>query len=193
MAQLRIPLDAQRFATGMTWKDYVAQMGDTQARTEDNSAKSVLTEEERKFFSGVSHVRHVLMLAENWCGDVHRNSPLIAHICEAMSNCDLRVFLRDQNPDLRDALLNNGYQSIPVVVFFDKDWNEVGRWIERAHAATAKVLAVRAKTLDLAPPDKQDAAMPEYRKLVQAEYDAPGGPLWRAAANEVKLVVSAKK
>jgi len=193
MAQLRIPLDAQRFATGMTWKDYVAQMGDTRARTEDNSAKSVLTEEERKVFSGVSHVRHVLMLAENWCGDVHRNSPLIAHICEAMPNCDLRVFLRDQNPDLRDALLNNGYQSIPVVVFFDKDWNEVGRWIERAHAATAKVLAVRAKTLDLAPPDKQDAAMPEYRKLVQAEYDAPGGPLWRAAANEVKLVVSAKK
>ncbi len=193
MAQLRIPLDAQRFATGMTWKDYVAQMGDTRARTEDNSAKSVLTEEERKVFSGVSHVRHVLMLAENWCGDVHRNSPLIAHICEAMPNCDLRVFLRDQNPDLRDALLNNGYQSIPVVVFFDKDWNEVGRWIERAHAATAKVLAVRAKTLDLAPPDKQDAAMPEYRKLVQAEYDAPGGPLWRAAANEVRLIVSARK
>jgi len=193
MAQLRIPLDAQRFATGMTWKDYVAQMGDTRARTEDNYAKSVLTEEERKVFSGVNHVRYVLMLAENWCGDVHRNSPLIAHICDAMPNCDLRVFLRDQNPDLRDALLNNGYQSIPVVVFFDKDWNEVGRWIERAHAATAKVLAVRAKTLDLAPPDKQDAAMPEYRKLVQAEYDAPGGPLWRAAANEVKLVVSGKK
>ena len=193
MAQLRIPLDAQRFATGMTWKDYVAQMGDTRARTEDNYAKSVLTEEERKVFSGINHVRYVLMLAENWCGDVHRNSPLIAHICDAMPNCDLRVFLRDQNPHLRDALLNNGYQSIPVVVFFDKDWNEVGRWIERAHAATAKVLAVRAKTLDLAPPDKQDAAMPEYRKLVQAEYDAPGGPLWRAAANEVKLVVSAKK
>jgi len=193
MAQLRIPLDAQRFATGMTWKDYVAQMGDTRARTEDNYAKSVLTEEERKVFSGINHVRYVLMLAAIWCGDVHRNSPLIAHICDAMPNCDLRVFLRDQNPDLRDALLNNGYQSIPVVVFFDKDWNEVGRWIERAHAATAKVLAVRAKTLDLAPPDKQDAAMPEYRKLVQAEYDAPGGPLWRAAANEVKLVVSAKK
>ena len=193
MAQLKIPMDAQRFANGLTWKDYMAQMGDTRARTEDNSAKSVLTEEERKVFSGVSHVRHVLMLAENWCGDVHRNSPLIAHICEAMPNCDLRVFLRDQNPDLRDALLNNGYQSIPVVVFFDKDWNEVGRWIERAHAATAKVLAVRAKTLDLAPPDKQDAAMPEYRKLVQAEYDAPGGPLWRAAANEVRLIVSARK
>ena len=54
MAQLMIPLDAKRFATGMTWKDYVAQMGDTRARTEDNSAKAVLTDEERKFFSGVT-------------------------------------------------------------------------------------------------------------------------------------------
>ncbi len=193
MAQMRIPLDAQRFATGMTWKDYVAQMGETRARTEDNYAKSALTDDERKFFNGVTNARYVLMLAENWCGDVHRNSPLIAHICEAMPNCDLRVFLRDKNPDLRDCFLNNGYQSIPVVVFFDKDWNEIGRWIERAHAATAKVVAVRAKTLDLVPPDKQDTAMPEYRKLVQAEYDAPGGPLWRAAANEVRLLLSGKK
>ncbi len=192
MAQLRIPLDAQRFATGMTWKDYVAQMGDTRARTEDNSAKSVLTEEERKFFSGISHVKYVMMLAENWCGDVHRNSPLIAHICDVIPNCELRVFLRDQNADLRDTFLNNGYQSIPVVVFFDKDWNEVGRWIERAHAATAKTVGIRARTLETVPPDKQDTVMPEFRKQVQAEYDAPGGSLWRAAANEVKLVLTKK-
>jgi len=193
MAQLRIPLDAQRFATGMTWKDYVAQMGDTRARTEENSSKAGLTDEERKFFSGVNHVRYVMMLAENWCGDVHRNSPFVAHACEAMPHAELRVFLRDQNADLRDTFLNNGYQSIPVVVFFDKDWNEVGRWLERAHAATTKAVGVRARTLDTVPPDKHDTMMPEFRKQVQAEYDAAGGPMWRAAANELKLVLSAKK
>ena len=197
MAQLRIPLDAARFAKGLTWKDYMAQMGDTRARTEDNYAKSTLTDEERKFFSGVSHVKYVMMLAENWCGDVHRNSPLIAHICEAIPGCELRVFLRDQNADLRDTFLNNGYQSIPVVVFFDKDWNEVGRWLERSHAATVKSVGLRAKTVDQvakdAPKEKQDAAMAEFRKMTQAEYDATGGPLWRAAANEVRLVLSAKK
>ena len=191
MAQLRIPLDAQRFAKGLTWKDYMAQMGDTRARTETNYQKSAVTDQERKFFSGISQVRYVLMLAENWCGDVHRNSPLVAHICEAMPNAELRVFFRDQNPDLRDTFLNNGYQSIPVVVFFDKDWNEIGRWIERAHAATAKVIGIRAKTTDLAPPDKekQDAAMGEYRKQLQAEYEVPGGPLWRAAAQEIRLLL----
>ncbi|MEK7364043.1 MAG: thioredoxin family protein, partial [candidate division NC10 bacterium] len=119
MAHLKIPLDAQRFATGLTWKDYLAQMGDTRARTEDNYAKSVLTEEERKFFSGIHQVRYALMLAENWCGDVHRNSPVLAHLCDAMPNCELRVFFRDQNLDLTDCFLNNGYRSIPVLVFFD--------------------------------------------------------------------------
>ncbi|MBI1959592.1 MAG: thioredoxin family protein [Candidatus Rokubacteria bacterium] len=192
MAQLRIPLDAARFAKGLTWKDYVAQMGDTRARTEDNYAKAVLTDEERKFFSGISQVPYVLMLAENWCGDVHRNSPLIARICEAMPGCELRVFFRDQNLDLTDCFLNHGFRSIPIVVFFDRDWNELGRWIERAHAASAKVAGIRARTLDAAPKEKQDAAMVEYRKLVQAEYDVPGGPLWRAAAAEVRLLLETR-
>ncbi len=192
MAQLRIPVDASRFAKGLTWKEYMAQMGDTRARTEDNYQKTALTEEERKFFGGISQVRYVLMLAENWCGDVHRNSPLIAHIAEAMPNCELRVFLRDQNLDLTDCFLNNGYRSIPIVVFFDKDWNEIGRWIERASAATAKVAGIRAKTVDVAPKDQQDAAMAEYRKQIQAEYDAPGSPLWRAAAAEVRLVLETR-
>lgn len=189
MAQLRIPLDAQRFATGLTWKDYMAQMGDTRARTEENYAKSTLTEDERKFFSGITQVRYALMLAENWCGDVHRNSPLLAHICEAMPGCELRVFFRDQNLDLTDCFLNNGYRSIPIIVFFDRDWNEIGRWIERAHAATAKVVGIRARTLDVARDDQKDAAMAEYRKLVQAEYDQPGGALWRAAAAEIRLLL----
>jgi hypothetical protein len=192
MAQLRIPLDAQRFGTGLTWKDYLAQMGDTRARTEDNYAKAVLTEDERTFFGEVKQVKHALMLAENWCGDVHRNSPLVARVCEAMPNCELRVFLRDQNLDLTDCFLNNGYRSIPVTVFFDQDWNEIGRWIERAHAATAKVVAIRAKTLDVAPAGQQEAAMGEYRKLVQTEYDVPGGPLWRAAATELRTLLETR-
>ena len=108
------------------------------------------------------------------------------------------MFLRDQAPDLRDSFLNNGYQSIPVVVFFDKDWNELGRWLERAHAATTTAANLRAKTIDVAPKDdkaKQDAAMNDFRNQVNAAYHAPGGALWRAAANEIKLLLesAAKK
>jgi thioredoxin family protein len=191
MAQLTIPLDAQRFATGLTWKDYLAQMGDTKARTDANYQKATLTEDERKFFGGLGQVRHALMLAENWCGDVHRNSPLLARITEAMPNCELRVFFRDKNLDLTDLFLNNGYRSIPVIVFFDKDWNEIGRWIERASAATSKVAVIRAKTVDVAPADQQEAAMNEYRKQIQAEYDS-SDRLWREAAKEVRLLLETR-
>ena len=193
MAQLKIPLDAQRFATGLTWKDYLAQMGDTRARTEDNYQKAQLTEEERQFFSNLGQVRYALMLAENWCGDVHRNSPVLARICEAMPSCDLRVLFRDQNLDLTDCFLNNGYRSIPVMVFFDRDWNELGRWIERASAATQRMLAIRAKTVDVAPADQQEAAMNEFRKQVQAAYDtAPDKSLWRDTVKEVRLVLETR-
>ena len=196
MAQLRIPLDDKRFNSALTWKDYMAQMGDTRAKTEQNYANSKLTDEERKFFSSISGVKYVVMLAENWCGDVHRNSPLIAHIVEAMPGAELRVFFRDQNADLRDTFLNNGYQSIPVVVFFDKDWNEIGRWLERAHGATTVTAGIRARTLGAVPAgaskEQQDAAMGEFRAQVQAEYDKPGGALWRAAAAEVKLLLETR-
>jgi hypothetical protein len=191
MAQLSIPLDARRFATGLTWEAYLAQMGDTRARTEENYRRATLTDEERRFFGGVTRVRYALMLAENWCGDVHRNSPLLARIVEAMPGCELRVFFRDQNLDLTDCFLNNGYRSIPVLVFFDEEWHEVGRWIERAHAATQRAFAIRAQTVDVAAPERQEEAMNEFRRQVQAAYHAPES-LWRDAAREVRLVLETR-
>jgi len=195
MAQLTVPVDSARFSKGMTWKDYMAQMGETQKRTEDNYNKASLSADDKKFFSGVKGVKYVLMLAENWCGDVHRNSPLIARIVESIPGAELRVFLRDQNLDITDCYLNNGFRSIPVVVFFDASWNEIGRWIERSHPATAKAAMIRSKTLDMAPKDdkaKQDAAMNEFRSQVNAEYAVPGGPLWRAAVAEVRTLMETK-
>ena len=195
MAQLQVPVDSARFSKGMTWKDYMAQMGDTQKRTEENYNRATLTDDEKKFFGGVKGVKYVLMLAENWCGDVHRNSPLIARIVESIPGAELRVFLRDQNLDITDCYLNNGYRSIPVVVFFDGNWNEIGRWIERAHPATSKAALIRSKTLDVAPKDdkaKQDAAMNDFRAQVNAEYAVPGAPLWRAAVSEVRTLLETK-
>jgi hypothetical protein len=195
MATLTVPVDSARFAKGMTWKDYMAQMGETQKRTEDNYNKAMLSADDKAFFGGVKGVKYVLMLAENWCGDVHRNSPLIAKIVEAIPGAEMRVFLRDQNLDITDCYLNNGFRSIPVVVFFDASWNEIGRWIERSHPATAKAAMIRSKTLDLAPKDdkaKQDAAMNDFRAQVNAEYAAPDNALWKAAITEVRTLLETK-
>jgi hypothetical protein len=58
MAQLTIPLDAKRFATGLTWKDYMAQMGDTKPRTEANYQHATLTDQQRQFFGSVTQVQY---------------------------------------------------------------------------------------------------------------------------------------
>jgi len=51
---------------------------------------------------------------------------------------ELRVFPRDANMDIMDQYLNQGkFASIPTFVFFDRDWRELGQWIERPAAATA--------------------------------------------------------
>ena len=191
MAQLKIPLDAQRFATGLTWKDYLAQMGDTRARTEENYHHASLTEDERRFFSGIRQARHALMLAENWCGDVHRNSPMLARIVEAMPHCELRVFFRDQHLDLTDLFLNNGYRSIPVLVFFDQDWNEIGRWIERPHAGHRSARSPSAPRRPTSP--RRTSRRPRWRSSgaqVQAAYaTTPEKSLWRDTAKEVRMIL----
>ena len=191
MAQLSIPLDAKRFATGLTWKDYLAQMGDTRERTERNYQQAVLSDDDRAFFGKLSQVRYAVMLAENWCGDVHRNSPALARIIEAMPSCELRVLFRDQNLDLTDTYLNNGYRSIPVIAFFDQSWNEIARWIERPHAATVKSNEIRAKTVNLAPPGQQEPAMAEFRKQIQAAYEGATG-LWGETIKEVRTLLETR-
>jgi hypothetical protein len=64
--------------------------------------------------------------------------------------------------------------------------------VERSHAATGRAALIRSKTLDVASADKKDEAMNEFRKQVNDAYNESGYPLWRAAVNEVKLLMEAR-
>ena len=93
---------------------------------------------------------NVLVITEDWCGDALTNLPVLARMVEGAPNVEMRVFLRDQNPDLMDQYLNRGlFRSIPVFVFFDEDMNEVARFIERPPKITEYM---EQKQLELAAP-----------------------------------------
>jgi selenoprotein W-related protein len=67
-------------------------------------------------------------------------------LAEASGTLKVRIFLRDQNPDLMDQYLNKGeFRSIPVFVLLDSNFNEIGHWIERPAKMTALVQEVRVK------------------------------------------------
>ena len=191
MTQLQIPLDEKLFKTGLSWADYMAKMGDNRARTAENYGKCALTDEERAFFGGLNQTPYGLMIAEAWCGDVHRNSPMLARIAEAIPGFELRVLARDEHAELSNCFLNNGYRSIPVMVFFDKNWNEIGHWIERPSRANTIGSSIRAKTVDAAAADQKDAAMAEYRKRMSEAYEGPEG-LWRDTVREVRQVLEVR-
>src|SRR5262249_10070318 len=116
-----------------------AQMTRNRERFEENERALRLDPEDLAAFTGLPRPLDVLVLAEDWCGDVIDNLPLLGRIAAESGKLNLRVFLRDQNLDLMDQYLNRGqFRSIPVFVFFGDGYSEVGRFIERPESVTAR-------------------------------------------------------
>src|ERR1035438_4306908 len=69
-----------------------------------------------------------MVITENWCGDSAQNLPYIAGIASMNQNIELKLILRDSNPDIMDHYLTNGTRSIPKLVAFDNEGNELFQW-----------------------------------------------------------------
>jgi hypothetical protein len=69
-----------------------------------------------------------MVITEGWCGDSAQILPYIVKMAEVNSNIDLRILLRDSNPDIMDLYLTNGTKSIPRLVVFDIEGNELFTW-----------------------------------------------------------------
>jgi hypothetical protein len=134
-----------RFAQGLTYADYLAKVTINHDKFEKNYQSVPLTEEDLAFFRKAAAVKHgpakILVLAEAWCGDVYRELPTFARIAEA-TGIDLRVFPRDENPDVMDEFLTNGKaRAIPVFVFYTADLQYIARFVERSASAHAGLAA----------------------------------------------------
>ena len=168
-------MTAERFATGLTYDDYKKAMSRNLDRVEANEARVTLDPETVRFFKGLPQPLKVVVLAEDWCGDVIANLPVIGRLAKEVGKLDLRIFYRDQNIDLITHWLNQGkYQSIPVVAFFDKDFRELGHWIERPASVTElrakKRREIFAAHPEFGSPDAPPDQLPEdVRTALQAE------------------------
>ena len=132
-------IDRARFATGLTYQGFKDQMTRNRDRVEANEAKVTIGPEDLEAFRSLNGPIHVLALAEDWCGDVIANLPVLGKLAELSGTLDVRIFLRDQNTDLMQRYLNQGkYESIPVFAFFDDAFNELGVFIERPASVTER-------------------------------------------------------
>jgi Thioredoxin len=76
-----------------------------------------------------------MVITENWCGDSAQNLPYLALIAGENPNINFKIITRDSNPEIMDQYLTNGTRSIPIMVAFDNNGNELFRWGSRPKAA----------------------------------------------------------
>jgi hypothetical protein len=90
--------------------------------------------------------RKLLVIAEDWCGDASNTVPIIAKLANQAPGLELRVIMRDQNPEVMDQYLTNGARSIPIVIALDESFRETGHWGPRPTELQAWVMANRGTT-----------------------------------------------
>ena len=95
----------------------------------------------------------MLVLGEDWCGDVVRGLPILARMAEA-AGWEMRMFPRDQHHDIMNEFLKEGqWMSIPTAVFYTSDHRYISHWIERPEVAEKEIKeieeAIRAENPDI--------------------------------------------
>jgi len=125
----------ERFAQGLTFAQYLAQMRTNKERFEKRMADAELTPADLEGLRG--RKLRILVITEDWCGDALVGFPALARLVADAPDVEMRVFLRDANPDVMDQYLKRGlYRTIPVIVFFDEQMNELARYMERQDVVT---------------------------------------------------------
>ena len=130
-----VVVTSERFEQGLTLHQYLAQMRMNRERFTRALDAATIHPEGARLLERLGRVARVLVITEDWCGTSLACLPFVAKLVESRPEIELRIFLRDANPDLMDQFLKKGlYRSIPVIAFFDDAMHELARFIEERPA-----------------------------------------------------------
>ena len=125
----------ERFERGMSFDVYVASMQENREKFIMNYAEAPAESAAARAVVCTDLPLRVLVLTEDWCGDALTYVPLLGRLAAGEADWTVRVFRRDENPDLADRWLKDGvHRAVPVFVFFDANMHELGHFIERPAA-----------------------------------------------------------
>ena len=148
MARETSVVTPQRFSEGFSYDGYLAQIKVNRARFDGFYAGCRIRSEDAASFRELADRPNgpakMLVLGEDWCGDVVRGMPVLARVAEA-GGMELRIFPRDLNHDIMNEFLNRGeFMSIPVAVFYTRDYRYICHWIERPEMASRETAEIEA-------------------------------------------------
>jgi hypothetical protein len=149
----------ERFASGLTYAEYIGQIKVNKNWFQQLYDDFQLSPEDVRYFSEVAGrpdgPAKMLVLGEDWCPDVYRGMPVMARIAEA-SSMEMRVFARDSNMDIMNEFLKEGqWASIPTAVFYTREHGYLCHWIERPAEADREMEEI-ASQVKADMPDAED-------------------------------------
>jgi len=107
-----------------------------------------------------------LVISESWCGDAAHVLPVLKKVADINPNINLRIALRDDNPELMDEFLTNGGRSIPKLIILDEAHNVLDTYGPRPSTATEMVMAYK---------ESHGALTPEFKEDLQRWYNKDKG------------------
>ena len=180
MVQQASVVTPERFASGMSYADYVASIERNQKPFEENYAATEVSAGDAAAYKALmarpNGPAKLMVVGEDWCPDVFRGVPVFQKLAEA-TGLEIKIFKRDENKDIIAEFLNGGeFESIPVAVFYTKDMEEICHFVERPALANEEMhTKLREMYHRFRKPDMTD----EERAAARAENIAfQNGPIW---------------
>jgi hypothetical protein len=165
--------------SGKTWSQWMELSTDAKLRGEMERifASVAIPAETLAAIKNLKRSVHVLALAEDWCGDVRRNVPVLGRLCaENPEMLRLRCVDKESKPQLMVRYLTNAAEAIPIVVFFSDAFVEIGNWGPRPSVckqimargkAAGKVDVARTKIGEFYAADNHQSTIREMMALVE--------------------------
>jgi hypothetical protein len=149
------PITVERFSKGKTFQQYldsgIRNLDLFQQNYENLEVSDDQTASLKALAAKGNGVDHMVVIGEDWCPDVYRGLGVAQKIADA-AGIELRMFERDQNNDMiQDYLKGGEFESIPVYVFYDKNHNELGHFIERPGKANDEMHLLRGVIKQVSP------------------------------------------
>ncbi len=121
--------------------DY-SQMNETRMKRIDKTL--VLEEPLKAVLDQLESGQTWLLITASWCGDAGQSVPVIAKMAEYLGDkVNLRLILRDAHAEIMQHYLTDGGNSIPKLIVFSGDNEQLFTWGPRPAEIQAKVIAYK--------------------------------------------------
>lgn len=150
------------FASGVPYADWIrsGESPENRERMEALREGLALDPQVEGFLAALPRTVRVVAIAEDWCGDVVKQVPVLARMAEKAPRLQVRFIARAGHPEVFARFLTNGGEAIPKFVFIAENGTECGNWGPMPGAL--KELIARGKACgDVAAARKKVAALYE--------------------------------